>query len=519
MKRNKLRKILLCAALTLTIFNSNKLIARGEEVCKVYKDYYYFIDTTAKSIYDAKFEESDIYSRTPVDTFVPAGEATNSKMLAQYQIEILRSANSITDGKKQMDLAAYYSNLKKIKKGEEKILATSEGQSTINIYKEKETEEVVIRHILHGKWYKNGVERSDNTTTELVKLEDSKLINSSIIPTGELTKFPNVKGTGIEFNKDGNIFNVVVERSVLKTDLDNLTTVSIPSDGDNYKEVYNAPGVYYIEYNYCTYGGTVNYYYADTKEKVVFEDKSTNPYIKNGLEPGESHNVPSPELKDCTPDQENVKIEISKTKPKDVSYDVYYTCNTYKGTVNYYYADTKEKVVFEDNSANPKVRDELKPGDKYNESSPELKNCTPDRKEVEIKIDETNPTDVTEDVYYTCKTYKAQIDYVKEGTKEPVKDEDKLTDSYTKSDLEDGYTEKVESPKIEGCKLKDENEKEVEVKIEGDHFYKIVEYVCEAPENEKTGSALIYIAWMIGIGALAYATYYFINIKRMENEL
>lgn len=515
MKKGKIKKIIFCAVLLFAVFYSNNIKVNADGVCKIYKDYYYFLDSSAKSIYDAKFEETDIYTRTPTNTFVPAGEATNSKMLAQYQIEMLRSANLITDGKKQMDLAKYYANLKKIKAGEEKTLTTPNGPSTINIYKEKETDDDVVRHILHGKWYKNGEERSNNTASELVKLEDSKLINSSIIPTGELTQFPNVKGTGIEFKKEGNIFNVVVERSILKTDLDNLTPISISSDGDNYKEVYNAPGVYYVEYEYCTYKGTVNYYYTGTEEKVVFEDKSANPYIKEGLEAGDTHDVTSPELKNCKPDKDKVTLEIPKSNPHDVTENVYYTCDTYKGTVNYYYTGTKEKVEFEDKSANPNIREELKPGDKYNVTSPELKNCTPDKDEVEIKIDETNPTNVTKDVYYTCKTYNAEIHYVKEGTKEPIKDEDKLKDSYTKSGLEDGYTEKVTSPnKIEGCTIKDENDIEVEVKIEGDHFHKIVEYVCEVPKNEKTGSFLIYIAWITGLGALAYATYYFINLKK-----
>jgi len=36
-------------------------------------------------------------------------------------------------------------------------------------------------------------------------------------------------------------------------------------------------------------------------------------------------------------------------------------------------------------------------------------------------------------------------------------------------------------------------------------------------ENEPTGSLLIYIAWIIGLGALGYSVYYFMKLKK-ENK-
>lgn len=425
--KNKLLKMgLLSFTLLFALLFTNKV---GAESCKVYKDYYYFLDTTDESKHEADLGGSDSYIKTNT-TFVPAGEASNSKMIDQFQIEVVKDGGSITN--KEMNLDNYYDNLKKVYAGEEKQLTTPKGVSTINIYKEKETEEEVIRHILHGKWYVDGEEYKNSFIKEIVKIDNQKLINSSIIPTGELNTFANIKGTGIKFEKGEQIFDVTVERSILKSDIENLVPVDVSGGGEYHKKVLNAPGVYYIEYNYCTYTGTINYYYADTKEKVEFEDNSANPYIKSGLEAGSSKEVTSPTLKNCTPDQAKVNIEIDKENPQDVSYDVYYTCK---------------------------------------------------------------------------KFYNAKIDYVFADTGKEA------ADSYYKDNLEDGYTKNVESPKIEGCVTKD---KEVKVNIEGKNFYKKVEYTCEVEENEKTGSLLIYIAWLIGLGALGYSTCYFIKLKKSK---
>ena len=360
MNKKLLKSTLLSFALLITLFYSNKVSA--DQNCKVYKDYYYFLDATDKSTYVSEFEASEIYRKNS-STFVPAGEASNSEMIDQYQIEILKEASSITDEQVQMDLNTYYTNLKKIKQSEEKELTIPNGKSTVNIYKELETEENVVRHILHGKWYTNGQENENIFIPLVVKRDNSELINSSIIATGELEKFTDIKGTGIKFEKGDKIFNVTVERSILESDIEELGVADLSDGGNYHKAMYIAPAVYYIEYEYCS--------------------------------------------------------------------------------------------------------------------------------------------------------YTAQIDYVKEGTEVPIKEEDKLDVSYTKSNLEDGFNETVTSPDIEGCVTK---EKEVDVKIDGEDFYEIVEYSCDVPKSEQTGDTLIYVAWIVGLGALGYSVYYFMNLKKQKSE-
>lgn len=114
--------------------------------------------------------------------------------------------------------------------------------------------------------------------------------------------------------------------------------------------------------------------------------------------------------------------------------------------------------------------------------------------------------------YDVCgEKYEAKIDYVDEKTGDPV------ADSHFEDNLEDGYTNKVTSPEVEGCVIKYEDEKEVTVNIEGKDFYKKVLYVCEVENNEKTGDALIIAAWIIGVAALGYSVYYFTRLKKESN--
>jgi len=123
--------------------------------------------------------------------------------------------------------------------------------------------------------------------------------------------------------------------------------------------------------------------------------------------------------------------------------------------------------------------------------------------------------------YQICEdAYNADIEYfVKEsdGTLTPAKEYDKEIVNYSKSELDDGYTEPVNTPKLSGCTA---DKAKVEVKIEGKDFYDKVIYTCKANQeidnNNKTGDALIYLAWIIGLGAIGYSVYYFKKLKKEE---
>ena len=82
-----------------------------------------------------------------------------------------------------------------------------------------------------------------------------------------------------------------------------------------------------------------------------------------------------------------------------------------------------------------------------------------------------------------------------------------------REELEDGYTHDVDSPKIEGCTPDQET---VKIKIEGKDFKEEVIYTCKAPKNPGTGSFLIVIAWLVGLGSLGYSGYYFYKLKKSK---
>lgn len=72
--------------------------------------------------------------------------------------------------------------------------------------------------------------------------------------------------------------------------------------------------------------------------------------------------------------------------------------------------------------------------------------------------------------------YNATIDYFYAGTEKRVEFGDDVANPWTKSDLEDNYTETVTSPSLENCTF---DKEQVEVKIEGKDFYDVVYYTCE----------------------------------------
>lgn len=134
-----------------------------------------------------------------------------------------------------------------------------------------------------------------------------------------------------------------------------------------------------------------------------------------------------------------------------------------------------------------------------------------------------------DDCHEVTPTYSAKIHYCIEksdGTCIPATDVDKDAKDYsktglkgeTKKDANDGDGDDVKSHTIKNCKLKNAKDETVSYKIKDDNFSYEVRYVCdEAPANPKTGIALIITAWVVGLGALGYSAYYFMNVRKEEN--
>ena len=109
--------------------------------------------------------------------------------------------------------------------------------------------------------------------------------------------------------------------------------------------------------------------------------------------------------------------------------------------------------------------------------------------------------------------YKAEIDYINKDTNKEVHE------PYKKDDLSNGDKDSVDSPKVDGCTLVDKNDSTVDYTIDNTDYQKTVYYTCKAESpavNPKTGNALIFVAWVVGLGSLGYSIYWFKKNKKEE---
>ena len=116
--------------------------------------------------------------------------------------------------------------------------------------------------------------------------------------------------------------------------------------------------------------------------------------------------------------------------------------------------------------------------------------------------------------YQLCEDkFKAEIEYINKDT------EKKVHDPYKKDDLSNGDKDSVDSPKIDGCTLVNNDDSTVDYEINNDDYHYIVYYTCKAENpavNPKTGNALIFVAWVVGLGSLGYSIYWFKKNKKEE---
>lgn len=114
----------------------------------------------------------------------------------------------------------------------------------------------------------------------------------------------------------------------------------------------------------------------------------------------------------------------------------------------------------------------------------------------------------------SCEKYQATIDYFYAGTTDRVEFKNNEANPYVETGLDNGYSKDVKSPELKGCTPN----KDVTIKIDSEDFYDVVYYSCDLKEPPKTGDALIYIAWVVGLGALGYASYYLYKNRKPKEE-
>lgn len=98
--------------------------------------------------------------------------------------------------------------------------------------------------------------------------------------------------------------------------------------------------------------------------------------------------------------------------------------------------------------------------------------------------------------------YEAVINYYKKGTTE------KVANSWTNSNLSDGYRETVKSPVVKNDnEICEPDHDSVDVLIEGKKFEKNVYYSCTGPTQ--TGSAYIWVVLFIAVASLGVGMWYY----------
>lgn len=225
-------------------------------------------------------------------------------------------------------------------------------------------------------------------------------------------------------------FRFFAETSDLAGEMTNLTSY--------YTSLNGASGVTY-DYSAVEYKTSIKYH--NLKINYLYEDGTVaaEPF-SHYYKPGESYEVPSPEISDFTPDLSLVKGVVGE---EDIEYTVYYkkieqpdpTPVTHKVIIKYIYEDGTP--------AAEAYSEELPEGESYNIKSPEITDYVPDQSEVSGTITDQ---DIEHTVVYTRipqpepTKHTVTIRYVYE-------DDTPAADSYS-VELPEGKEFNVESPKV-----------------------------------------------------------------------
>ena len=511
MKSKLLKKITILGITSLGLLVPT--VIKAENVCTIHKNYYLYglISEAPNLVYSVYESEPTIFYHAAYFPMLPKdAEPTEG------QRDILKGRVCLQKGDKidgdatlnQCNFGVWtvekfyqkrYSMVQNSTNFKSEQFVDKSGKTrTISVYIEKNTNEdgkpEEIRYYSGADWFRCGnseCREEGNESKSGVNAEGAdinNLIAATYLPSETIIEFnPAVSNLTTakrtisvgKTNKDDSDFFDYLEyddtkvkvgsdgRPIINPNSQILKPISIIwKQGENARNSLLAPAVYYVEYQTCKdlYKATINYYYYKegnvTTERVKLDNGTEKePYHNNSVEDGKGETVVSPTIKHCAIVDENGrkndadKVITYTINGEDYSHNVYYRCDAYDATINYYYYKdgkiTTDKVDFGKDVKNPYTETGFLPGETKDVISPEKKGCTivdtkgnknDADKIVTIAIDKNSPKDFTKEVYYYCPT---------------------------------------------------------EV-------------------NPKTGDALIYLAWTIGLGAIGYSVYYFKKAKKEE---
>ena len=511
MKKNTLKKAAILGIASLALLTPT--VTRADKVCTIHKNFYMYllIDTAPSHVFSIyQSDPKTIYNGAyfpmlPKNAEPPEGQ----RDILKGRICMMKDGKTDGDASQNqcpfdvMTVEEYFLKEYEISqdpdnKSKENFIDENGKERSISVYTRKSTTAdgtpQEIKYYYGAEWFKCTDDTCKNTTpggsgVDTSSISPEVLAKGSYLPTqtnitfnpatSNRTIITRKISTGKTNEEDSNFLDYLVyEDGKVKVDESGNPVINpnaqkvVPfsivwKTGEAPKQSLVAPAVYYVEYQTCAYSATINYYYfkdgEPTEDKVKLDDgKVKEPYHRDNVENGDGDTVESPVIKHCAiVDKYGKRNDADKSvtykiNNGDFTHDVYYRCDAYDATINYYYykddKPTKEPVDFGKDVDNPYTETGFLPGETKTIDSPEKKGCTivdtkgnknDADKKVTISIDKINPKDFEKNVYYYC----------------PSEDTGK-----------------------------------------------------ELP----TGDALIYLAWAVGLGAIGYSVYYFKKMKKEE---
>lgn len=343
-----LKRISLLSVALLSTVGLSTLV-KADKVCTTYKDYYFFSRLNQASLVKNSNNgyytgESGLWEDTS-STNYPTSWYDDLK--TKLEGDIIEKRICLKKGDKIDGVSSscnnnywelkdfYEKEIEIANDGKIENFATESGERQYTILEEKSTDNnknVISRYYMHGKWARDDVSGesttsylTDGTTADtLVKisalamkyLEDKNAEGVSF--ASNLITSPEIKITRKYYIDD--YADAVTEAEKTENNI---------SWGENGKlPAVISPALYYIEYTLCEkYNATINYWYKEDNTKAA------DSWTEENLDDDYEEEVPSPEIKNCTPDLKSVNVKITDPDAKDVGpvnreYNVYYTCKT-----------------------------------------------------------------------------------------------------------------------------------------------------------------------------------------------
>lgn len=373
----------------------------AEEGQCTYTNYYFFSDINGDEYYTSGNAINNNPNGIQTATYFPALEGSNlDPKIEQYRVCLTKNGvnNYDVNCAETWEVSDFWSAWAEAGKSG-KVVNFTNGEAEDNsdsatVYQKDAT----TKYFLHGQWFT--IDTNGNRTKRT-----GGYGTSSVSPS-DLTAASFLPSTKLSFDLTQAVPYATVTRTIAESDYSGISGFSGCTSGANGRCMLS-PALYKVEYEVdCEgdYNAKITYIKIERDgSKTELKDYA---YSKSDLPDGYTEDVPSPSLDNCNPDETEVNVEIKGSNFEKV---VTYTCDyDYYGRINYYVKDSKGNKIeitdknnlkFDNNAVSPWFKSGLEDGYTTKVPSPALKNCNPDKTEVNVEIKGSNFED---EVIYTC---------------------------------------------------------------------------------------------------------------------